>query len=63
MPRSRDEVMAMHAQGNKQHVGDTGVIKLPEPAPDQHAYLERIRKSGEDYDKTAVVGGPPRKTD
>lgn len=36
-------------------------IRLPCPTPDQMAYLERIRAAGEDYDGSAIIGGPKRK--
>lgn len=33
-------------------------LKLPEPTPDQTAYLERIHSASEDFDGSAIVGGP-----
>ena len=36
-------------------------IELPKPTPDQMEYLERIRASGEDYDRDTIVGGPKEK--
>ena len=35
-------------------------FKLPPPTLDQVEYLEKIRRATEDYDGTAIIGGPKK---
>jgi len=39
-----------------------GPIRLPAPTEDQREYLEKIRKAGEEYNGSTIVGGPRRHT-
>jgi hypothetical protein len=42
--------------------GKRGPIRLPAPTDDQREYLEKIRKAGEEYNGSTIVGGPRRHT-